>query len=373
VGVYFEPDSPLVDRNLIRGLMSTPATMKQSPEENQVSEVLAWLVNRSPTFAGAFVALFFDEGSDGVDAAASATRYAATTRTKLPPVSGFGALYPDLSIVGDSRSFQLLVEVKVEADFHINSGPTGDLQHVEAYATAWGMVKGGGEASVRGVGTLSRTPPTTRPLASLRVRDVAWDEVQTLLGRLAAAGELDLDVRVVAADFAEVVSQRVMPPPQQAPGRVAAGLHEIGPDVVDRVVSAVAAVGATPRNTTRVEFDYVGRYVSLHSPDGVEFELWVVVTPQGARYNLPGWPCCISARIGATGADGGLGPLAPERLEAAGFEYAKDIAKYAGYRTMMPIDLDDTAAATATTFADDLVRALRECPEPLLPLVPLSK
>lgn len=56
--IYQDLEGPKKRPNLIDGLMRWPTTQALHPQENQFTEALAWLADRSPVFARALVGLF---------------------------------------------------------------------------------------------------------------------------------------------------------------------------------------------------------------------------------------------------------------------------------------------------------------------------
>src|SRR3954465_2143481 len=104
MALYQDPAQPRLRPSLVEDLLALPATTKHHPLENQSTAVLAWLADRSALFAPRLVACFLGHPVDkGIVIGA---------RTQIPMEQpGGGAVFPDLSLDGSNRAFQLLVEV----------------------------------------------------------------------------------------------------------------------------------------------------------------------------------------------------------------------------------------------------------------------
>ncbi len=202
VHVYRDPTDPTrPSRNLVRAFMDLAPSPKQVPEENQLTECVAWLVARSPAFARAFCRLFLAESERGEKALQLARQFAVDTRVTLPHPSGKGVLFPDLLICGDVRSFELLVEVKAGSTPHSYLDGDEVLLQPDMYAKAWRALPAASQADELFVGTLTNDflfPDSRDPI---RAGDVTWEQLRGLLSGMLSRGELDDDVRLVAHDF----------------------------------------------------------------------------------------------------------------------------------------------------------------------------
>lgn len=116
IPAYVDPCKYSTPPTLLGGLMAVPAKIRLNPLENQVTTVLAWLLARSDDFARSFCRLFMDGPATG--ALDESHKVGTRTWITLPSLPGTGRLYPDLSIEGCNRLFQLLAEVKVDAGLH---------------------------------------------------------------------------------------------------------------------------------------------------------------------------------------------------------------------------------------------------------------
>ena len=364
--VYQDPAEPRLRPNLVTGLMELPSTSTQSPEENQLSETLAWLLDRSPVFARSFAQLFFDPDSDAAHVLNTVDEFGAETRISLPPLLGTGALFPDLSLCGSKQTFQLLVEVKVDASLHSHPHEFGALTQPEAYMEAWRQVDRTGEAQVRAVGTLTRGDVSVGSVGPMRARDVRWDELRSLLVELIDDEHLEPGVLLVAVDFVEAIDVRVL-------GRTklpAADELEDFLDWADLLIRALspelAKRGLAPRKHVSRQAEFVGTYVDLQSPDGVAVELWIFASPIGGRYNLPGLAESLGVRLGAKGGEGDLGLITPARIHPGGFAFVRDNEKNKDFRVHLPLAAGSDISTSAVDAALAIQRALNLCAPPLL-------
>src|SRR4051794_2281614 len=117
ISVYSDPSKRHIRPSLIGGITSVAATSKMVQAEDQWTEVLAWLIDRSRRFAAGVLELFLHGDEEALAAVQSAVVIGARTQVMLPSI-GAGAIWPDLSVEGSDRAFQLLVEVKLGSEFH---------------------------------------------------------------------------------------------------------------------------------------------------------------------------------------------------------------------------------------------------------------
>ena len=182
-------------RSLLWGLMTQPAGVLQHPLENQLSEVIAFLIDRSPRFASGFLRLC-DGDRDGALRVAVEGTEAVGARTRIslsaPAPEGLpkrATLFPDISIEGDDRSFQIFVEVKVDAEPHVTTIAGVELLQPDAYAAAWRQIYDVEAAKVRRVCTLTRAvtdvlDPTGGRSDTWRRVAVTWRQVGELIDHL---------------------------------------------------------------------------------------------------------------------------------------------------------------------------------------------
>jgi hypothetical protein len=145
--LYHDPSLRYQRPSLVRDLLGVPATASLHQLENQTTTVLAWLVDRSPVLARRVLNLFL--GGHAPDTKLVGAR---TQLTLSKP--GGGALYPDLSICGSDYDVQLLVEVKVDSEFH--RYPEFDNRIQPEVYRLLSKSPSPGDARVRAVGTLTR-------------------------------------------------------------------------------------------------------------------------------------------------------------------------------------------------------------------------
>src|SRR4051794_38878824 len=183
MGLYQDPAAPRPRPSLVRDLFTLPTKPTLHPLENQATAVLAWLADRSKAFAAELVSLFLGASVE------IAHPIGARAWVSLPQPGGV-AVFPDLSLDGPAKRFQLLIEVKVGSDFHVYPMPDGSaLSQPDYYRYAWAQLPAGSEAEVRAVGTLTR-PGGDTPVApaDLKARDVTWAQVRDTLGQMLSDG-----------------------------------------------------------------------------------------------------------------------------------------------------------------------------------------
>lgn len=332
VSVYVDPSKPRKRPNLVEGLASVPSTQLVQPFENQLTEVLAWLVDRADTFARRFAALFMPDG-EAAEAVRSAAVVGASTQVRLPPLTGTGSPRPDLSVVGSDRSFELLVEVKVGAGFHDYTVGGETLTQTDAYIRAWreGTVAAT-EANVRRVGTLSLQTDLAHAPDSWRAADVLWEGVTALIAELVGGDGFSPETRAVAADLLDVLRLRVVP---TGPAADLDDLLEWGRSLLKLVRPRLAAriKGSSESGNITRGRDSVSGNLLLMAPDGTEVRLWLGVTPRGGAYNGFGyddslWLAVLSAV-----------PLAwHATLPGGGFERQRDPYGDNFFRVALPVE-----------------------------------
>jgi hypothetical protein len=166
--------------------------------ETGLTRATASVFARDQTLMREFAGLFaFDPltgnltDSDLVSAIDSSTRVVLTEQVGLA-VGETSQRRPDLSVAGlvdDQPAFQILVEAKVHASFHRITVAGRDLLQPAAYVTGWRLLDDEGEAPVRRVGCLLRTPVGWRdelePDTGSEVRptdaDRSWLDIIVLL------------------------------------------------------------------------------------------------------------------------------------------------------------------------------------------------
>lgn len=187
----------------------------------------------------------------------------------------------------------MLVEVKVDADFHSHEAAEGPTLQPDTYVREWerAAIASDCEARFRRVATLSRHPaveiePAERAddlAATRRGADLSWRAVRDLLARLvheqslgglepvAAAYVAGLDAHVLRVVAAELPEDPVL--------RAGVELLDVlAPELERRVVGARLVDRLLPR------VDYVGRYVTI--PRAGDVQIWVYVTTAAGRYNV---------------------------------------------------------------------------------------
>jgi hypothetical protein len=334
--------------------MDLAPTLKQAPEENQLTECVAWIVSRSPAFARAFCGQFLAERERGENALARATQFAAETFVTLPHPVGKGVLFPDLLVCGDARSFELLVEVKAGSTPH--SYPDGDalLLQPDMYAKAWRALPAASQADQLFVGTLTNNFPFPDSADPIRAGDVTWEQLRDLLSGTLDRNEFDDDVRLIASDLFDVIEERILTAVGELPPHAGALLSSAKP-LIDAVSLRLAAdlPAGKARQPARIERDYTGRYVEFIAPEGVTFELWLFVTVAGGQYNLHALGDVAVARVTSVGM-----PDDPARLLSAGFQRRRTLSGWTDWRIWLPLDHTHGEIRDRDAFEDALVGAI---------------
>jgi hypothetical protein len=271
--------------------MRAPTTATMRPEENQFSEALAWALRRVPGLARDFALLFVRDDDAAERAISSAGEIGVDTRITVRGPSG-EVLYPDLSLCGSDRTFQLFVEVKVSAGFQDYPLPDGTrVSQPVIYAHALEGDTPAAGALIRRVGTLSREPDVApKDHHPLRRRDVGWAEVRKLLDEAPSVQ----GISGVVSDLIDAIDARILPtppPPEQVEALLAWG-ETLLPGVLRQLASLVG--GTTNGRATRGrEHPYRGGFVEYASPEGTRLRMWVYVSPEATGYSVPGEPDCV--------------------------------------------------------------------------------
>lgn len=282
---YRDPTEPGYPHpELFADVLRRASPLRHAREE-MVSGILVWFLDRSPAFAHAFLGLFLQAAD--LERAGGGTTGARDRDLTLP-----GPVYPDVSIDVAGGRLQLVVEVKVDATFHLHEGDEGPTLQPDTYVAAWERLArdGHGEATVRRLGTLSREPVAeirpseagvADPDATIRCRDVSWREVRDLLARLAAEGRLG-ELGSVAEEFVVGINRQVLSTTaaQNLPDDpdLLWGVELLG-DLMPMLHERIA--GSSLGNVTPARADYVGRYLRI----GGDVQLWIYVSIGSGRYN----------------------------------------------------------------------------------------
>ena len=340
MSLYHDPSLPYLHPSLVGDLLGVPATTSQHQLENQTTTVLAWLVDRSPTLARAVLGLFLGDYVPGEGP------IGARTQLTLPKRGG-GALYPDLSICMGEHALQLLVEVKVDSEFHVYPEFDG-LRQPDVYRLLW-RNPSPSDARMRAVGTLTRAGgDTLADPDSLVARDVSWRELRDALDARLAAKDIEPEVRLVAESFVAAIDDRIAPvPPSKEEQTAFFASHEASLDeVADKIGRLLKASGRA--QSIRGEA-YFGWRVPLVDTAGQPVFVRLYLSPAGTRLNLPGAPDALIAAP-ERDSDGTLEPAASDAAQAAGFLKTKDLDRYWLHRRLWPVEglvADDVAREIA--------------------------
>jgi hypothetical protein len=331
--------------------MDLAPSPSQAPEENQLTECVAWLVAHSSVFAREFCELFLAGGERGKMALKLATRFAVDTRVTLPHPSGKGVLFPDLLVCGDACSFELIVEVKAGSTPHSYLDGSEAILQPDMYARAWRALPPASQADQLFVGTLTNNFDFPVHGDSIRVGDITWKQVCTLLSGMLVRDELDREVRLVARDLQCVIEERVLAAAGELPSYTQRLLEGARPLIDDASVRLAQLLpGGKPRQPAQIQKDYTGRYIEFTAPEGMDFELWLFATVAGGQYNVFGMGDLVVATISAGTAND------PSRLLAAGFQKRTTLSrKWADWRIWVPVDHVDGEITDPNALLDAFV------------------
>jgi hypothetical protein len=330
--------------NLISGLMKSPATEKQHPLERQATIVLAWLLDRSEVLSRAVLSRFFADDEVALEAVAEAERIGTRAWGTLRPVDGLtGHLYPDLTISGSARTFELIVEVKVDANLHGWPIVDGVLLQPDAYIRSWlANYAAESEATVRRIGTLTKSRPGVSldpQFAPYRAADLRWSDVRSLLNDLSAQGSLEPNVKAVSDDALVAIEEVLLVKPTSAPcpqdltpelAWACSFVRELALRLQTLLPSGT--IKTAPRYVPSA--NYVGGNVYFSTPAG-ERCLWVWATP-------PGWPYHagdgeMAVWLGEQTDKGRWPPELLARAAAAGFSVVEPKTPGIGLRRPWPL------------------------------------
>lgn len=196
--LYQDPKMPgRLRPSLVAELLGQPAWDQHHQLENQATIVLAWMIDRSAAIGRRLLDLWLDD----VDIAEDAV-IGARSQIEFP-----SKLRPDISVDVSDRAIQLLIEVKVGAQFAEHDGLVQD----DAYRAEWSGMRQG-EADVRAVGTLTRDAsglPDEVDFGRLRGRDVTWGELRMALEELIDDGSVDAGLADLVGSYCEAIDLHI--------------------------------------------------------------------------------------------------------------------------------------------------------------------
>ena len=299
--------------------------------------MLAWLLDRSALLAREFIRRYFADDSAALASVEEpGITIGARTWGTLQPVDGTGHLYPDLIVAGSDRSFELIVEIKVDAELHWWDLPNGTrLYQPDAYALSWERNYDPAlEARIRRVGTLTRTDVTEVASASaLRTTDVRWDDVRELLSDAQKAGTIEPHVNAVAADAIAAIDDRILHRKEHVSADdpvIAWGYTFLG-DFAPAIAARLS--GGELKQVAAIRTDFASAYVYFDTEYG-EKRLWLYATPAEGKYSCPGFgdALWISEDIDLRWPE----PLR-KRVSSAGINDLRDHEGFRGYRLALDI------------------------------------
>lgn len=342
--IYHHPRGPSEHpRNLIV-TMSGAASSSAMRLEDQLTEALAWLLDRDSKFALRFARRYVDRDEEAIAELNGVERLGVKTQIRLPPLrryppspnAGVGHPRPDLSLTAPERRFQLLIEVKLSADSEIRA-------QVARYVESWedkALTDTSLEAKVRRLGTL--TKEDLSPHGDGRAADLRWKDIPELLTH-----NPEDEVAAVAHDLLAFIGEMYVE--VDAPH----GFLEAGTDLALKLAHDLADKVAEPKVRDgyfkpHPDTGYAGGYLYFTTPSDDRQRLQIAVTGRGSAYAEPfstGAALCLYF----TYEDGCSTPSDATRcaLEEVGF---RDMVVRAPYRFFgrKVMDLD------AQSLTDDL-------------------
>ncbi len=332
--VYDDPAGRLLP-SLLTGLMSQPATQSQHPIENQFSEALAFLISRWPSFGARFASLCGHEDDRQLhDAIAGANVIGTRTRVSLPvstpdEATNRGFLFPDISIEGSDRAFQILLEVKVDADLHHATVGGELLLQPDAYAAAWRRIQDPAPARTRRICTLTRESVDLDAADPMRRASITWAETAEMVATERAAG-VPAELALIVDELHQAISDRILPAvtDKQEFARVC----EVAAPLLDALAATMTTgfSGTTRASPVLVGEDFVRRYVYLQV-QGQPLQLLARLSPAGGKYNLPGMPATIALQFMTDSNETLPATFEPLAL-ACGMQHSRNRAGYTGLR-----------------------------------------
>ena len=184
----------------------------------------------------------------------------------LRPLPETGHLYPDLSVAGSNRSFEILVEVKIDAEIHYWELEDGTrLYQPDAYWRSWHEnYVPEGEARARRIATLTVSGAGIAEAERLSAWvDLRWSGVGATLGELLSAGKIESEFAGVAKDVHAAITELILDPARKKPD-IEDPLLLWGHDLLRGLGPALAArlpAARMKRQKPGVYDDYVGTNV----------------------------------------------------------------------------------------------------------------
>jgi hypothetical protein len=347
--VYEDPQSPRDRRSLLGSLMRVSATSRLHQAEDQLTEVLAWLCDRDTALCRDVAELFLHPDDEEARRALFSAGTVGVRTQAIIPRPAERPVRPDLSIEGSNRAFQLLVEVKLDAEFSIYGPADAPEAQPEYYLRCWRQVDPTPEAQVRRLGTLTRDGEAGRMADPWRARDVLWSEVHALMSAQLSR-EMSPALAVVAEDFCGVLGELVLP--FEADVEMLESwrmpLGEIG-----AAVARVLPEGRFDSLNVWPDTGYVGGYVRYVPSDGGERRrLWLLFALSGSAYCPLGWP----SSLWIADTDRSLAATLVERFRAAGGARLTDRKGFKFLRAGMPVGAPNSESLShAVAWATGLV------------------
>ena len=204
--------------------------------------------------------------------------------TEVPLRTDDSVVFPDLSVCTEEHRLQLLVEVKVDSEFHDFAYDEDRLSQPDYYAAMWER-HDPRPARVRRVGTLTRRGEAPRS-HELRCGDISWPAVAGILRSHAG----DERVGAVAVDLASFIEDLSAPGPLGPEAE--RFLERWRPLLVAGAADAADRLGAArpPRrpNPGR-QHPFLGTFLKV-DVNGAAVNLWMHLSPARTLYAVLGFP-----------------------------------------------------------------------------------
>lgn len=310
--------------NLLAALRSHASSHAVVPAENQLTTVLAWLLDREQDLAHALLGAATRDDHEAQDALARANVVGVRTMVPLPR-DARPPLYADLSFETEDRGLQVLIEAKLNAPFHVVEVAGISYAQPDAYLMTWAAMSRESEARVRRVGTLTLMRKSVGDLSLTRsgirrLRPLTWRDISRLLGDCHLRARASGDTRGVLADLLDYLG-KMAPDPDF---RNLSSMRPLLEHALDAVWSKHPRLFAS--RTFRQKSDYIGWTLRPLLGDGY---LWLAVTTADSRYRPGRKQAGLQLWVVSTAVPEGA-------LKHVGFPHIKDPAGFSFARRVLP-------------------------------------
>lgn len=310
--------------NLLAALASHASSQAVVPAENQLTTVLAWLLDREQDLSRSLLVEATRHDNEAQDALAGASVIGVRTAVRLPRNAG-PHLYADLSLETEDSGLQVLIEVKLTAPFHIVEVAGTPHAQPDAYLVAWAGMPPGSEARVRRVGTLAllRQPVGDLSLERSEIRrlhPLTWRDISRLLDNSNLRARASGGTQGVWTDLLDHLTT-LAPDPDF---RNLSSTRPLVEHALDAVLTRHPLLFQSRRYSQKSDF-----IAWSLRPPGTNDYFWLAVTPAESRYGPARKQAGLQLSV--------VSPAVPEgALEDAGFPHIKDPAGYNYARRFLP-------------------------------------